>query len=110
MANHLRTVLAKVMGVERKAISDADIYGWLKKLDKADETLSDGLGGDAKFSRQPKVDNSKSAYESAKTAGETELTFHQWQQVRTPEFKAWFGDWENDPDNASTSRLRAAVS
>ncbi len=20
---------------------------------------------------------------------------------RTPEFKAWFGDWENDPDNAS---------
>lgn len=21
--------------------------------------------------------------------------------VRTPEFKEWFGDWENDPDNAS---------
>ena len=41
------------------------------------------------------------AYEAAKAAGETELTFHQWQQVRTPEFKAWFGDWENDPDNAS---------
>lgn len=25
----------------------------------------------------------------------------QWNQVRTPEFKAWFGDWENDPENAS---------
>lgn len=25
----------------------------------------------------------------------------QWAQVRTPEFKAWFGDWENDPENAS---------
>jgi hypothetical protein len=25
----------------------------------------------------------------------------QWAQVRTPEFKAWFGDWENDPANAS---------
>ena len=25
----------------------------------------------------------------------------QWHQVRTPEFKAWFGDWENDPANAS---------
>lgn len=29
------------------------------------------------------------------------LTEKQWQQVRTPEFKAWFGDWENDPKNAS---------
>jgi len=29
------------------------------------------------------------------------LTHEQWHLVRTPEFKAWFGDWENDPDNAS---------
>ncbi len=29
------------------------------------------------------------------------LNEKQWQQVRTPEFKAWFGDWENDPENAS---------
>jgi hypothetical protein len=25
----------------------------------------------------------------------------QYAQVRTPEFKNWFGDWENDPANAS---------
>ena len=25
----------------------------------------------------------------------------QYAQVRTPEFKKWFGDWENDPKNAS---------
>ena len=25
----------------------------------------------------------------------------QWLQVRTKEFKDWFGDWENDPENAS---------
>ena len=25
----------------------------------------------------------------------------QYRLVRTPEFKAWFGDWENDPQNAS---------
>jgi len=31
----------------------------------------------------------------------TNLTERQWLQVRTPEFKAWFGDWENDPKNAS---------
>ena len=29
------------------------------------------------------------------------LTPQQWKLVRTPEFKAWFGDWENDPENAS---------
>ena len=29
------------------------------------------------------------------------LNNQQWEQVRTPEFKAWFGDWENNPENAS---------
>jgi hypothetical protein len=29
------------------------------------------------------------------------LTHEQWHLVRTPEFKNWFGDWENDPKNAS---------
>lgn len=31
----------------------------------------------------------------------TNLTAEQYKLVRTPQFKAWFGDWENDPDNAS---------
>ena len=29
------------------------------------------------------------------------LTEKQYAQVRTKAFKRWFGDWENDPDNAS---------
>lgn len=29
------------------------------------------------------------------------LTAEQYKLVRTPEFKKWFGDWENDPKNAS---------
>jgi len=29
------------------------------------------------------------------------LTPEQYKLVRTPEFKAWFGDWESDPENAS---------
>ena len=29
------------------------------------------------------------------------LTHEQYKLVRTPAFKAWFGDWENDPKNAS---------
>jgi hypothetical protein len=31
----------------------------------------------------------------------TNLNERQWLQVRTPSFKRWFGDWENDPKNAS---------
>jgi len=33
-------------------------------------------------------------YEQAKAEGQTELTAQQWQQVHSPEFKAWFGDWQ----------------
>ena len=43
----------------------------------------------------------EAAYEQAKADGETELTYRQWVQVRTPAFKEWFGDWENNPNNAS---------
>ena len=31
----------------------------------------------------------------------TNLNEQQWLQVRTKAFKDWFGDWENDPENAS---------
>ena len=31
----------------------------------------------------------------------TKLNDRQWLQVRTPQFKEWFGDWETDPANAS---------
>ncbi len=43
----------------------------------------------------------EAAYKQAKAAGQTELDYRQWVQVRTPSFKAWFGDWQNDPKNAS---------
>lgn len=32
---------------------------------------------------------------------DTNLSEKQWIQVRTDNFKKWFGDWENDPANAS---------
>jgi hypothetical protein len=37
----------------------------------------------------------------APNGNESNLTPKQYKLVRTPEFKAWFGDWENDPENAS---------
>ncbi|MBQ6971571.1 MAG: hypothetical protein IJP86_04365 [Synergistaceae bacterium] len=32
---------------------------------------------------------------------DTNLNEAQWLAVRTPNFKAWFGDWENSPDTSS---------
>lgn len=37
----------------------------------------------------------------APDGSDTNLTEDQWITVRTPAFKTWFGDWENDPENAS---------
>ncbi|MDR2364579.1 MAG: LPD5 domain-containing protein [Zoogloeaceae bacterium] len=36
----------------------------------------------------------KAVYDRAKAAGRTKLNFRQWVQVRTPQFKKWFGDWQ----------------
>ena len=47
---------------------------------------------------QAKADGS---FMKAPNGRPTKLTEKQWLQVRTPEFKEWFGDWENDPTNAS---------
>lgn len=55
----------------------------------------------AEFAATAEQYGGEAAYEVAREAGQTELTYRQWVQVRTPAFKAWFGDWENDPDNAS---------
>ena len=40
-------------------------------------------------------------YMKAPNGKDTNLTERQWAQVRTKSFKEWFGDWENDPENAS---------
>lgn len=53
--------------------------------------------------RQAIIDQAKAAgtYLKAPNGKPTKLTEDQWTTVRTPEFKNWFGDWENDPENAS---------
>ena len=41
------------------------------------------------------------SYLKAPNGKDTNLTPEQWVTVRTKAFKRWFGDWENDPENAS---------
>ena len=55
----------------------------------------------SEFDATAKQYGGEKAYKQAKADGKTALTYKQWVQVRTPSFKAWFGDWENDPENAS---------
>lgn len=40
-------------------------------------------------------------YMTAPNGEKTKLDAEQWVTVRTTNFKNWFGDWENYPDNAS---------
>ncbi len=40
-------------------------------------------------------------YMTAPNGEKTKLDAEQWATVRTVNFKNWFGDWENDPDNSS---------
>lgn len=42
-----------------------------------------------------------SQWMTAPNGAKSHLSEQQWLQVRTPEFKKWFGDWENDAANAS---------
>ena len=55
----------------------------------------------AQFAETEAAYGGREAYEAAKAEGKTELDYRQWVQVRTPAFKEWFGDWENDAANAS---------
>ena len=40
-------------------------------------------------------------YMTSPNGEKTKLDAEQWATVRTANFKNWFGDWENDPENAS---------
>lgn len=59
------------------------------KVVASDEPLLDKSGKKIKFQKQ------------APNGQSSNLNDKQWEQVRTPAFKKWFGDWENDPKNAS---------
>lgn len=43
----------------------------------------------------------QAAWEQAQREGKTKLDYRQWVQVRTPAFKRWFGDWENERETGN---------
>lgn len=76
-----------------------------------DGALGDILGGKEIQIRQDKKEKERAeiiakakangTYLKAPNGKPTNLTPEQWVTVRTKAFKKWFGDWENEPENAS---------
>ncbi|MBL8420177.1 MAG: hypothetical protein JNK92_06025, partial [Dechloromonas sp.] len=49
---------------------------------------------ETEFAETERAYGGREAYDRAASVGNTKLNYRQWVQVRTPRFKAWFGDWE----------------
>ena len=66
-----------------------------------DESVKDISSSQSKYNSVRKKYYGTSEWLKAPNGKNTKLTEEQWIQVRTPNFIKWFGDWINDPDNAS---------
>jgi hypothetical protein len=69
-------------------------------------TIKDSLGRERHYVDGKQVASRQDVEVAGKSAGETPTAAAKTHpgehpHIRTPEFKAWFGDWENDPANAS---------
>ena len=96
----------------RKGIEDAGLpmydYDPNKEGDRSrafNEALnsSDNIRFSLKEEKEKIVAYAKAngTYMTAPNGEKTKLDAEQWATVRTTNFKNWFGDWENDPENAS---------
>lgn len=91
-------------GLEEDAVLEGRRQADLGSI--VDDIESEFAGG-KKFSlsaeEQDIVDAAKAdgTYMKTPNGKPTNLNEKQWAQVRTKAFKEWFGDWENDPENAS---------
>ena len=94
--------MAKRAGTTKSKIMDAIVF---KKGDINELTGDFLLQADTKITQKEvhEANNklNKDLGNLAPNGKPSNLTPSQYAQVRTPEFKEWFGDWENDPENAS---------
>lgn len=74
-----------------------------RAFNEAINNSSDNIRFSLKEEKEKIVADAKAngTYMTAPNGEKTKLNAEQWVTVRTTNFKNWFGDWENDPDNAS---------
>ncbi len=83
------------LGVQYSMLNDSDFNadGTIK-----DSVLSEIAEERAKIERETRANGT---WMKAPNGKDTNLNEDQWVTVRTKRFKDWFGDWQNDPQNAS---------
>jgi|GEM_PF-2303284 len=96
----------RVIGNNLKGLEKVKFMQWANKLTPEDLTYmatSALRKADSNLRPQPPKGGVKFSKDAllAPNGKPSNLNAMQHAQVRTPEFKAWFGDWENDPQNAS---------
>ncbi len=84
----INAAIDKLVGVLETRETDQGLMLFSRKKPPAED------GALRQFRETERAYGGREAYERAKAAGKTKLTYGQWVQVRTPNFKAWFGDWE----------------
>ena len=123
MVMAVRSFLRNMLGVQIR-INAQDILSLAERMVNEVEKQSSAFGAmnampqfsdpknpDMKFSSPnvpaKQIDDVRAKFEGtdqwmkAPNGSDTNLNEQQWLQVRTPAFKQWFGDWENNPNSAS---------
>lgn len=85
-----------LLGDARRAVHGRPIGGPHVLADAHPALSRQGGDGDAEAQLRDteRAYGGQEAYGRAKADGRTKLGYRQWVQVRMPNFKAWFGDWE----------------
>lgn len=97
----------------RYSVSASNGFDWIR--DYYDESYGDQQAGEERDTRESSAEEyaaveaehthpngkRKDSWMLAPNGKRTNLDGRQWVLVRTPSFKAWFGDWEVDPANSS---------
>ena len=89
--------------IESAASAEATSNGQRERFSFIGEQVSAEELAEIEAERQSIIETAKAngTYLKAPNGKDTNLTPEQWVNVRTSRFKKWFGDWENDPRNAS---------
>ena len=92
-----------------KSLIDSKMIKGLTLDQFLDMAIADLFSGEIAFTQPKKSTTPQESRAKMKKDGKllapngkpSNLTPEQYELVRTPAFKKWFGDWENDPKNAS---------
>lgn len=99
--DYVGTRTVTINGVDPRKIGEAKDGG--AQINEAINNSSDNIRFSLKEEKEKIVADAKAngTYMTAPNGEKTKLNAEQWATVRTTNFKNWFGDWENDPENAS---------